>query len=270
MPEDNLPDLEGRDVLVLREGTHNGHPVPFKCTPEVFDEVVKRTIERGQDIVFAKDLEAGEGPHSLAKRGHGILRVKELYVTMGKWGRELRGLLRSPSEWLRKMAKEVAWPFVSPDIDGFDGPDDIAKNPHKGFITGLSPTTDPAMSPQTSWLEKSAEGVTARLNIAVEPKSNPNMETVTMKLSGGEVEVSWPITYPTITGGICTTPITHIYPLAELAAKSKKRAAERVVKALKGKKGIDNPWALKNWLKKHKPEMFKKIARKALKKKRGG
>jgi hypothetical protein len=75
-----MADLEGRDILLMRVGKHNG----VDYTDEAFDGIKANTMARGQDIIFAPVEKKNLPAHSLERRGHGIVPLQSAYETMGK------------------------------------------------------------------------------------------------------------------------------------------------------------------------------------------
>ena len=107
-----LPELEGRDVLCFREGTHNG----ITWSREDFDSVVSNVRARGHDIPFAPVEDDTLPAHSLERRIGAIVPLGSLYEVIGKHGKELRGKLKDASMWLREKAADKPWPWLSPTL----------------------------------------------------------------------------------------------------------------------------------------------------------
>ena len=161
-----LPELEGKMVLLLREGKYHG----VDLTGSNFDAAVQNSIEREHDIAFAPVEDKNLDVHSLERRIGATIPFSSIEQRTSKWGREVWGKLTQVSDWLRERASDRPWPYVSPTLHTLDG-SSIVKNPHKAFIRSLSPTGTPAIAPQAAWLSDEGddqEGLA--LSIEVDPQ----------------------------------------------------------------------------------------------------
>ena len=168
-----LPELEGRDVLCFREGTHKG----VTWNREDFDSVVANVKARGQDIAFAPVEDDTLPAHSLKRRIGATVPLDTLYEVVGKHGKELRGRLKDASMWLREQAADKPWPYLSPTL-WTEAKDGIAKMPGSAYIRSLSPTGTPAITPQTAWL---SDDNTPGEGVAIDLEDEPQETTTSQE-----------------------------------------------------------------------------------------
>ena len=97
-----LPELEGKMVLLLREGKYHG----VDLTGSNFDAAVQNSIEREHDIAFAPVEDKNLDVHSLERRIGATIPFSSIEQRTSKWGREVWGKLTQVSDWLRERASD--------------------------------------------------------------------------------------------------------------------------------------------------------------------